>query len=97
MKTIAITQPYIFPYIGYFQLFEVADVFISHDDVQYMKGGCINRNRILFKGKPKYITFPVKKGHSDSLINEYYFADKTLIKEKFRLLLIIRLKKMCIV
>jgi len=44
MKTIAIMQPYIFPYIGYFQLFEVCDIFVSYDDVQYIRRGWINRN-----------------------------------------------------
>ena len=43
---IAIMQPYLFPYIGYFQLINSVDKFVVLDDVQYMKGGWINRNRI---------------------------------------------------
>ena len=75
MKTIACMQPYIFPYIGYFQLFAAADVFIYHDDIQYIKGGWINRNRILCQGQPIYFTLPVTKGSASSLIMERVFAD----------------------
>src|SRR5271166_7149741 len=53
---IAIMQPYLFPYIGYFQLISAADRFVIHDDVQSIKGGWINRNRILVGGEPHYIT-----------------------------------------
>ena len=80
MKTICIMQPYIFPYIGYFQLFEVCDVFVIYDDVQYMKGGWINRNKILYHGSPKYITFPVKKVPLETTINKCFFHDN--IKKK---------------
>jgi len=43
---VAIMQPYFFPYIGYFQLIAASDVFVLHDDVQYIKGGWVNRNKI---------------------------------------------------
>ena len=37
------------------------DKFIIYDDVNYIKGGWINRNRILINGKPVYITVPLHK------------------------------------
>lgn len=74
MKTIAIMQPYLFPYIGYFQLIHSVDSFIIYDDVQYIKGGWINRNRILFEGKPHYITLSVEKGHLGDNINQRNFS-----------------------
>src|SRR5215469_12162308 len=53
-------QPYFFPYIGYFQLIARSDVFVVNDAVQYIKGGWINRNRILdSNGKAVWITLPV--------------------------------------
>ena len=55
----AIMQPYLLPYIGYFQLIAAADVFVVYDDVQYMRGGWINRNRILLNGAPHWLTLPV--------------------------------------
>lgn len=56
---IAIMQPYFFPYIGYFQLIAAVDQFVIYDDVQWIKGGWINRNRIQIRGQPHFITIPV--------------------------------------
>ena len=53
MKKIAIMQPYFFPYIGYFQLINSVDEFIIYDNIQYTKGGWINRNQILANNKKK--------------------------------------------
>lgn len=53
---IAIMQPYLFPYIGYFQLISSADLFVVYDNIQYTKKGWINRNRILVNGRDAYIT-----------------------------------------
>lgn len=61
MKTIAIMQPYFFPYIGYWQLIHAVDRFVIYDDVNYIKGGWINRNRLLINGVPAYITAPLQQ------------------------------------
>lgn len=61
---LAVMQPYFFPYIGYWQLIHAADRFIIYDDVNYIKGGWINRNRILINGKPVYITVPLHQASS---------------------------------
>ncbi|KZZ57488.1 hypothetical protein A3762_09965 [Oleiphilus sp. HI0125] len=58
---VAIMQPYFYPYIGYFQLMNAADVFVVYDDIQYVKQSWINRNRILVNGEPSYISIPLKK------------------------------------
>jgi hypothetical protein len=58
---IGIMQPYMFPYIGYFQLINSVDEFIIYDNIQYTKKGWINRNRILINGKDQLITIPIKK------------------------------------
>ncbi|EES4554759.1 WbqC family protein, partial [Escherichia coli] len=47
---LAIMQPYLFPYLGYYQLMSSVDKFIIYDDVSYIKNGWINRNRILVNG-----------------------------------------------
>lgn len=44
-------QPYFLPYIGYFQLIKSVNQFIIYDDVNYIKQGWINRNKILVNGK----------------------------------------------
>jgi hypothetical protein len=59
---VSIMQPYFFPYIGYFQLIAHSDTFVLFDDVQYIKRGWVNRNRILSYGKPAWMTLPVLYG-----------------------------------
>lgn len=63
-------QPYFFPYLGYFQLIKYVDLFVIHDDVQWIKSGWINRNRILQNGKAEYLTLPVEKASSRLSINQ---------------------------
>lgn len=43
---LAIMQPYFFPYLGYFQLIQAADLFILYEHSQYIKKGWVNRNRL---------------------------------------------------
>ena len=44
---LGIMQPYLFPYIGYFQLINAVDKYVIYDDVQYIQKGWINRNNYL--------------------------------------------------
>lgn len=71
---LAIMQPYIFPYIGYFQLINAVDKFIFYDDVHYIKRGWINRNQLLVNGEAKLFTIPVIKASQNKLINEINHA-----------------------
>ena len=66
---LAIMQPYLFPYIGYYQLMSSVDKFIIYDDVSYIKNGWINRNRILVNGNAHYFTVPVIGGSCNNKIN----------------------------
>jgi hypothetical protein len=68
--TIAIMQPYIFPYVGYFQLINAVDKFIIYDDVNFINKGWINRNRILVSGQAHLFTIPLKDASQNKLINE---------------------------
>jgi hypothetical protein len=65
---VAIMQPYFFPYIGYFQMIKAVDAFVFYNDVNYIKQGWINRNRLLVNKEAKYITIPLKRLSSFSLI-----------------------------
>jgi hypothetical protein len=67
---LAIMQPYIFPYIGYFQLINAVDKFVIYDDVNFINRGWINRNRILVNGKDSLFTIPLKDASQNKLINE---------------------------
>lgn len=57
----AIMQPYLLPYIGYFQLIGAADVFIVYDNIKYTKKGWINRNRFLRNGADVLFSVPLRK------------------------------------
>ena len=58
---VGIMQPYFFPYIGYWQLIKEVDHFILLDEVQYIRHGWINRNRILKEnGGWKYVVLDIK-------------------------------------
>ncbi|MGV0104110.1 WbqC-like protein [Nostoc sp. DSM 114160] len=87
---ITIMQPYLFPYLGYFQLINIADKFVIHDDVQYIKGGWINRNRILLNREAYLFTLSIKKDSAFLNINQRFFTEN-FDKERKRLLNIVEL------
>ncbi len=66
---LAIMQPYLFPYLGYFQLIQAVDRFVVYDDVSFIKQGWINRNRILVNGAPHMFTMPLSGAGSFTAIN----------------------------
>jgi hypothetical protein len=79
---LALMQPYFFPYIGYFTLVGAVDRFVFYDDVQYIKNGWINRNRVLIAGKPAYITVPLLNASASSRIDEVVIAPQGHWKRK---------------
>ncbi|BAX78898.1 WbqC family protein [Labilibaculum antarcticum] len=85
---LAIMQPYVFPYIGYFQLIEAASEIVFYDDVNYIKRGWVNRNRILLNGSDFLFTIPVSKGSQNKKINEV----KPIPDEKFKRKLFLQMK-----
>ncbi len=78
---VAIMQPYFFPYIGYFQLMQAVDCFVFYDDAQYMKGGWINRNRILREGAPAWWTRPIVRDSYRLPISQRRYSDAISDKE----------------
>lgn len=78
---IAVMQPYFFPYIGYFQLIASVDRFIIYDDVNFIKSGWLNRNRIKINNKYHWYTIPTEKASSYKKIIDIkvkFSADKLL-------------------
>lgn len=71
---VAVMQPYLFPYIGYFQLIYAVDKFVFYDDVNFIKKGWINKNNILVNGAASSFTVPLVKVSQNKLINETAFA-----------------------
>ena len=60
MKALILQSNYI-PWKGYFDLINMADVFIIYDEVQYTKNDWRNRNKIKTANGPIWLTIPVKQ------------------------------------
>lgn len=63
-------QPYFFPYLGYFQLIHSVDSFVVYDDVNFIKGGWVNRNYLLCQGKPQRVTLELRGASPNLHINQ---------------------------
>ncbi len=73
---LAVMQPYLFPYIGYFQLINAVDTFVIYDDVNFIKQGWINRNSILVGEKAFLFTVPLENQSSFKKINQTFLNEK---------------------
>ena len=82
MKKIAIVQPYLFPYLGYFQLANQVDEFWLYDCVQYIRRGWMNRNYLYNSGRVRKFVFSVNKGGRSDLIVQKNFSND--FKKDFR-------------
>lgn len=59
-SSLAAMQPYVFPYLGYFQLIHAVDAFVMLDDADFIVRGWINRNALLLRGRRLRVTIPVR-------------------------------------
>lgn len=73
--TVGIMQPYFLPYIGYWQLINAVDKYVIYDDVQFIKGGWINRNNILTNGQRQLFNLLLSGASPNKLINEISVQD----------------------
>ena len=80
-RIVSIMQPYVFPYLGYWQLLQEADVFVVYDDVNYIKQGYISRNNILLNGQRHQFAISLDGASPNKLINEIEIKDDFM---KFR-------------
>lgn len=81
---VAVMQPYFLPYIGYFQLMAAVDVFVILDDVNYIKGGWINRNFIMIDGIQHWLTIPLNAASQNVEIRDITIAPDTGWKVKMK-------------
>lgn len=79
---LAVMQPYFMPYIGYWQVMNIVDKYVIYDDVSYIKGGWINRNRILINDEAKYINIPMIGASSNKKINEIEVSTDKVLADK---------------
>ena len=79
---IAIMQPYFFPYLGYWQVMNAADRYVVYDDVNFIKGGRVNRNAILMNGQAHNINIPLIGASPNKKINEITVNPDPIQREK---------------
>lgn len=84
-RRVAIMQPYLFPYIGYYQLASAVDRFLFYDDVQFVVRGYIARNKLQVNGQQWTFSVPLSSASQNKLINEVRIdmANWTKWKGKF--------------
>ena len=80
---VAVMQPYVFPYLGYFHLVEAARDFVFYDDVNFIKRGWINRNTVLRAGNPAKFTVPLTDASQNRPINRIETADLPAFRKSF--------------
>lgn len=87
MTKLAIMQPYVLPYLGYFHLIHACDKFVFLDDVNFINRGWINRNRIISQDKKSDLLFtlPLDNASQNKNINEVTLHDSYIKwREKFK-------------
>lgn len=67
-RSVAVLQPYLFPYLGTFQLARQVERFVFFDDVAFIKKGYIHRNAVLLDGQAHAFTAPVKNASQNRSI-----------------------------
>jgi hypothetical protein len=72
----AIMQPYLFPNLAYYKLVRNVEHFVFYDDVNFIKGGWINKNNILYNGQALSFRFPLVDASSFKLISEITLFNK---------------------
>ncbi|RLA79187.1 MAG: hypothetical protein DRG78_13435 [Epsilonproteobacteria bacterium] len=75
--TLAIMQPYLLPYIGYWQLINTVDTFVVYDNIEFSKNGWFHRNNILLNGKKKLFTIPLKNDSDSLSVADRYLAENS--------------------
>lgn len=84
MSAIAVMQPYLFPYLGYFHLLHAVDRFVVLDDVAWINRGWINRNRIATATGEFRFTLPVHGASQNRAIRAVERADDAHWRAGFR-------------
>ncbi len=76
MMKLAIMQPYLFPYLGYFQLIHSVDRFVVFDDVNFIKKGWVNRNNLLVNEAPLLFTVPLLGASQNRTIKDIQVSNE---------------------
>ncbi len=70
MKTIVISQPMYFPWVGMLEQMRMADVYVHLDDAQFSKGGFFNRVKVKAGQGTSWLTVPLAENKLGQPLNE---------------------------
>lgn len=74
-RTVVVSQPMYFPWVGQLEQVHLADAFVFYDDVQFARG-FFNRVQIKTAGGIRWMTVPLRDQHRGQLINESQIDDR---------------------
>ncbi len=87
MNNVVISQSMYFPWVGILEQVRIADVFVHYDDVQYSKGGFLNRVQIKTAHGTKWLTIPLRDLSLGQRIDEVLIDNRVNWKAHHRELL----------
>ena len=81
---LAISQPTLYPWIGFFDIIEKSDIFVFLDDVQFNRHGWQQNNRIKDPKSDEevWLNIPIKKANLENNINEIKIDNSKKWKRK---------------
>jgi hypothetical protein len=69
MTILGIHQPGYLPWMGFFKKMKNSDIFVYLDDALFVKNNFYNRNKIMSRSGPLWLTVPIL-GHNELAIND---------------------------
>jgi WbqC-like protein family len=84
---VAVMQPYLYPYAGYFRLMAAAETFVVYDDVQFPRRGRVHRCELPGEGaSSRWLTLPIRRAPRETAIRDVAFADgaRAALDERLR-------------
>ena len=79
--SIAVMQPYLYPYAGYFRLFTAAERFVVFDCVQFPRRGRVHRAEVTGPGgRVEWLTLPLARQPRETLIRDLAFASDARVR-----------------
>jgi hypothetical protein len=74
-KSVAVMQPYFYPYPAYFALLAAVETFVIYDCVQFPRRGRVHRSEVGRRGQqPIWLTLPLLRQSRATLIRDLEFA-----------------------
>jgi len=79
---VVISQSMFFPWVGFLEQVQLADIFIFYDDVPFSKGSFTNRVQIKTVNGPKWLTVPLEGLSTGQKISEVRIKEKSVWVKK---------------